>query len=219
MAIYDLEEQEQISELKAWWEQYGKFVTGIALVAAVASVGWQGLTWYQGKQANEAGALYFAVQAAADQGDPAKTREAAGQLIERFPGSLYADLSAMLSATLQFAEGDARNARAHLEWAATNGNDPVLRDLARLRLAAVMLEGGDGPEALKQLERAQPVDSLRFRFDDTRGDILALDGKPVEARKAYQAALDSLAAQGGAAGGDPLLEVIRVKLESLGVEP
>lgn len=214
MAIYDLEEQEQISELKAWWEQYGKLVTGIAVVAAVASVGWQGFNWYKGRQASEAGALYFVVQAAADRGEPAKTREATGQLIEKFPGSVYADLAAMLSANLQFAEGDARNARAHLEWVSANGNDPVLRDLARLRLAAVMFDEGAGQDALKQLERA-PVDGLRFRFDDLRGDILALDGKPAEARKAYQAALDSLAAQGGAPGGDPLLEVIRVKLESL----
>lgn len=214
MAIYDLEEQEQISELKAWWEQYGKFVTAIAVIAAVASVGWQGLTWYNNKQASEAGALYFAVQAAADKGEAARTREATGQLIERFPGSVYADLAALLSADLQFAEGDALNARAHLEWAAANGNDPVLRDLARLRLAAVLFDQGAGQDALKQLERA-PVEGLRFRFDDLRGDILALDGKPAEARKAYQAALDSLAAQGGASGGDPLLEVIRVKLESL----
>lgn len=214
MAIYDLEEQEQISELKAWWDQYGKFVTGIAVIAAVASVGWQGLTWYKNKQASEAGALYFAVQAAADRGEPARTREAAGQLIEKFPGTVYADLAAMLSATLQFAEGDPRNARAQLEWVAKHGNDAILRDLARLRLAAVMLDEGAGQDALKQLEQA-PVEGLRFRFDDLRGDILALDGKPAEARKAYQAALDALIAQGASAGGDPLLEVIRVKLESL----
>ena len=42
MAVYDLEEQEQISELKAWWAQYGNFVVTLAVVAALASVGWQG---------------------------------------------------------------------------------------------------------------------------------------------------------------------------------
>ena len=214
MAIYDLEEQEQISELKAWWEQYGKYVTGLAVIAAVASVAWQGLNWYQNKQASEAGALYSAVQAAVGKREPARTREAAGQLIEKFPGSIYADMAAMVSANLQFAEGDARNARAHLEWVVANGNDPILRDLARLRLATVMFDEGAGPDALKQLEPA-PVEGLRFRFEDLRGDILALDGKPAEARKAYQAALDLLAAQGAVAGGEPLVEVIRVKLESL----
>ena len=41
MAVYDLEEQEQISELKAWWAQYGNLVVTLAVVAALSSVGWQ----------------------------------------------------------------------------------------------------------------------------------------------------------------------------------
>ncbi len=57
MAVYDPEEQEQISELKAWWAQYGTLVTTLAVVAALASVGWQGWQWYQNRNAAEAGAL------------------------------------------------------------------------------------------------------------------------------------------------------------------
>ena len=49
MAVYDLEEQEQISELKAWWAQNGKWITTLAVVAALASVGWQGWQWYQNR--------------------------------------------------------------------------------------------------------------------------------------------------------------------------
>ena len=56
MAVYDLEEQEQISELKAWWAQYGNFVVTLALVAALTSVGWQAWNWYQNRNAGEAGA-------------------------------------------------------------------------------------------------------------------------------------------------------------------
>jgi predicted negative regulator of RcsB-dependent stress response len=40
MAVYDLEEQEKIEDLKAWWAQYGKYVsavvTGIAIVVSEA---------------------------------------------------------------------------------------------------------------------------------------------------------------------------------------
>lgn len=213
MAVYDLEEQEQISQLKAWWEQYGRFVTAIAVVAALTSVGWQAYNWYRNNQAAEAGALYYAVQAAVESGDAARTRESAGQLIERFPGSAYADMGAMLSASMQFAQGEAKNARTQLEWLAANGRDPMMRDLARLRLAAVLLEEGSRAEALAALEKP-PVAGLSSRFDDLRGDILSLEGKPTEARKAYQAALDALAREGVAAG-DALHEVIRVKSESL----
>ena len=66
MAVYDLEEQEQISELKAWWAQYGNLVVTLAVVAALASVGWQAWNWYQNRNAGEAGALYYAVQQAAE---------------------------------------------------------------------------------------------------------------------------------------------------------
>ncbi len=135
MAAYDLEEQEQISQIKAWWETYGNLVTGVALVAAVAAVGWQGWTWYQGKQSGEASVLYAAVQKAAAENKPQQVREAAGMLIEKYSGTAYADLGALLASRVQADAGDLKNARAQLGWAAEKANDPVLRELARLRLA------------------------------------------------------------------------------------
>lgn len=213
MAVYDLEEQEQISEIKAWWEQYGKFVTAILLTAAMASVGWQGLKWYQNKQATEAGILFFAVQQAAEQADAARAREAAGQIIEKFPRTAYAEMGALLSASVQFAAGDSPNARAHLEWLANNGRDPLLKDLARLRLATILLNDGEHAAALTQLEHT-PAASLRARFEDLRGDVHAVQGSYASARIAYQAALDALVVQGADAAAG-LQDVIRTKLEAL----
>lgn len=213
MAVYDLEEQEQISELKAWWAQYGKLVTTLAVAAALASVGWQGLRWYQNKQASEAGALYFVVQQAAERGDAQKAREAAGQIIEKFSGTAYAEMAALLSAGVQFSAGEGKNARAQLEWLVENGDDPALRDIARLRLASVLLDEGAHADALARLQ-AEPDAALKGRFADLRGDVLAASGKPDEARSAYQGALDAIA-QGGTEGGETLREVVRVKLQAL----
>ena len=213
MAVYDLEEQEQISELKAWWEQYGKLVTTLAVAAALASVGWQGFQWYRSKQASEAGVLYFAVQQAAEHGDAQKAREAAGQLIEKYSGTGYAGMAALLSAGAQVSAGERKNARAHLEWLADKGNDPALKDIARLRLASVLLDEGAHDDALARLQ-VEPVAALRPRFDDLRGDVLAASGKAPDARAAYQRALDGIA-QGGTDGGETLREVVRVKLQSL----
>ncbi|MDG3063347.1 tetratricopeptide repeat protein [Thauera mechernichensis] len=214
MAVYDLEEQEQISELKAWWAQYGNLVVALAVAAAVASVGWQGWQWYQNRSAVAAGGLYYAVQQAAEQQDAHKAREAAGRLIGEYPGTVSAQLGALLSAALQFEAGDLVNARAPLEWAADKGKDPALRDLARLRLAAVLLQQGELDAALARLQQA-PSAAYKARFDDLRGDILAAQGKLVEARAAYQGAIDALAGDGDEAV--TLREVVRVKLESLGV--
>jgi len=95
-----------------------------------------------------------------------------------------------------------------------NGDDAALRDIARLRLAAVLLDEGKHADALARLNAA-PVASLKARFEDLRGDVLAASGKPAEARAAYQAALDAIA-QGGSDGGQALREVVRVKSQALG---
>jgi predicted negative regulator of RcsB-dependent stress response len=212
MAVYDLEEQEQISELKAWWAQYGKLVTALAVAAAVASVGWQGWQWYQGRQAAEAGALYHGVERAAGEGDSQKARELTGKLIGNYGGTAYAQMAALLSASVQFERGDLDNARAHLEWASKDGRDPALRDIARLRLAAAMLQQGKLDDALKALD--VPVAApLQARFADLRGDVLAAQGKTAEARTAYRAALDAIA--NGGEGAAALREVVRVKLDAL----
>lgn len=212
MAVYDLEEQEQISELKAWWTQYGKLVTTLAVVAALSSVGWQGWQWYQNKNAAEAGALYYSLQQAAAENNAQKARDAAGRLIGDYAGSTYAQLGALLSAAVQFAGNDLDNARSQLEWAADKGKDPALRELARLRLAAVLLQQGAHDQALARLQPV-PSGAYKARFEDLRGDVLASQGKAAEARTAYQAAVDALAGTGDDAA--TLREVVRIKLESL----
>lgn len=212
MAVYDLEEQEQISELKAWWAQYGKLVTTIAVVAALASVGWQAWQWYSNKTAAEAGALYYSLQQAAAEQDAQKARDAAGRLIGDYGSTAYAQLGALLSASVQFAKGDLDNARSQLEWAADEGKDPALRELARLRLAAVLLQQDAADKALARLQPV-PDSAYKARFEDLRGDALAAQGKPAEARVAYQAAIDALATAGEEAV--TLREVVRIKLESL----
>jgi predicted negative regulator of RcsB-dependent stress response len=85
MATYDLEEQEQISELKTWWKMYGNLVTGVLLAVAVGVAGWQGWNWYQRKQATEASVIYAAVQKAPWKADAKRVREAAGELTRNIP--------------------------------------------------------------------------------------------------------------------------------------
>ena len=213
MAIYDLEQQEQISALKSWWEQYGTLVTGIAAAAAVVSVGWQGYNWYSNKVAAEASGMYSSVQQAIGRDDDAATRGAADALRAEHGGSVYAEFGSLLAASHLFAKGDTAQAQAALQWQVDKGSDALLRDIARLRLAAVHLSAGEHDAAIKVLEAA-PDASLRARFDDLRGDVLTAAGKPADARKAYQAALDTLAAE-AALGGDLFSEIIRVKVEAL----
>ncbi|NML24162.1 YfgM family protein [Zoogloea dura] len=214
MAAFDLEEQEQISQIKGWWEENGKLVTTLAVVAALASVGWQGWNWYRGKQGTEASALYTAVQQAAGEKNAQKAREAAGLIIDKYSGTPYADLAALLSAKVQSDAGDLKNARVPLAWAAEKANDPALRNIARLRLATVLFDDKAYDEALAQLQA--PTDAeLAARFADLKGDILVAQGKPAEARVAYKAAVDALSTA-VKAESSTLREIAQAKLDAIG---
>jgi predicted negative regulator of RcsB-dependent stress response len=132
MATYDLEEQEQLDELKTWWKMYGNIVTGILVALALAVAGWQGWNWWQRQQAAQASAVFSALQAATAQRDAKRARELAGELIDKYSVTSYAGMGALLSARAQVDAGDAKSARVQLAWAAENARDPGLRDLARL---------------------------------------------------------------------------------------
>jgi predicted negative regulator of RcsB-dependent stress response len=228
MAVYDLEEQEQLDELKTWWKQYGNLVTTIVLALALAALAWQGWNWWQRKQSAEASALYMDTQRAAAQGDAKRARELAGELIDKYSGTAYAGMAVMLAGKTQAAAGDLKSARAQLEWAAGNAKDEALRDLARLRLAAVLLDEKAYDEAQKQLA-TEPAAALAPRFNELKGDVLVAQGKVAEARAAYEAALARLAAKVGAADGSspgqggaaaaqtaPYRDVLQAKLDALG---
>lgn len=217
MATYDLEEQEKLDELKTWWKMYGNLVTALVVVAALAVFGWQAWNWWQRSQAAQASGLYSGVQMAVAQKDAKRARELAGELIDKFGGSAYASMGALLSAKAQMEGGDIKTARAQLSWAADNAKDSALRDLARLRLAAVLLDDKAYDEALKQLA-AEPAAAFAARFSELKGDILASQGKMAEAKSAYETALGKLDIASKAEGGrlGPYREMLQTKLDALG---
>jgi predicted negative regulator of RcsB-dependent stress response len=220
MAVYDLEEQEQISELKTWWRMYGNLVTAALLAVSAAVVGWQAWNWYQGKQTAEASVIYAAVQKGAMERDAKRVREAAGELTEKYPGTAYAAMAALTSARMQFDAGDLKTARAQLQWVAEKARDKDLRDLGRLRLAHVLFDDQALDEALKLLT-GEPVPAFAARYDELRGDILVAQNKKAEARSAYQAALTKQDVIDKAAGSQNGREtqyrgLLQMKLDSLG---
>ena len=212
MAHYDLEEQEQIDSLKTWWKMYGNLVSGVLVAISVAGLGWQGWGWYQRSQAAQAAGIYAVLEQAAALRDGQKVKAAAGELAEKFGSTSYAWLGALVAARQSFDAGDLKTARAQLSWAVDNAKDEV-KDLARLRLAAVLLDEKAYDEALKQLEAAHDA-AFAARFLELKGDVLAAQGEVPEARAAYKAALDKGEVREGRGGAGR--ELLRQKLDSLG---
>jgi predicted negative regulator of RcsB-dependent stress response len=197
---------------------HGNLVTGIMVAVALAVVGWQGWNWWQRQQAAQASAVFSAVQTAAMQRDAKRARELAGELIDKYSSTAYAGMGALLAARVQVDAGDTRNARVQLTWAADNAKDPGLRELARLRLAAVMLDEKEYDAAMKQLA-AEPPAGFGPRFAELRGDVFAAQGKTAEAVAAYDAALakfEVLAKDDEARQRGGYKEMLQAKRDALG---
>lgn len=214
MAAYDLEEQEQLANLKAWWNQNGNLVTGALLAVSLAVVGWQGWNWYQRGQSAQASQLYAVIQAAEAAGDGKRVQTAAGDLIDKFSGTHYAPLAALIAGRAAFAEGDRATARAKLQWAAEHGGDE-LHDLAQLRLATVLLDDKAYDDALKAVASPR-LPAFAGRFAEVRGDILVAQGKTAEAAVAYDAAIKLLGEGDVAARNARGKDLVQQKRDALG---
>ncbi|HVL35682.1 MAG TPA: tetratricopeptide repeat protein [Burkholderiales bacterium] len=206
----DLEEQEKLEELKAWWRQHGTLVAAVILAVAAGFASWQGWRWYQANQAANASALYDQLTKAVQANDPKALRDAAGTLVETYPRTAYAAMGALVTARYFFEREDLRSAKLQLQWVMERARSEDFRDLARLRLAALLLDEKAYDEALKLLQQPHGA-AYEAPYAALRGDILVAQDQTVEARTAYTAALEKAARQ------DPAFqESIRMRLEALG---
>ena len=218
MAVYDLEEQEQLEELKTWWKQHGNLTTTIITIVAMVVAAWQGWNWWQRQQSAQASAVYSSLEQAIGAQDAKKARELAGELIEKFPSTSYAQMGALLSARAQVEFGDSKTAHTQLQWVADHADDEMAKDLARLRLAALLLDEKSYDEALKQLT-APPQPDLTARYAELRADVFAAQGKKADAATSYTAALAALDKAPKSEGPSPhasYREMLQIKLDALG---
>jgi predicted negative regulator of RcsB-dependent stress response len=206
----DLEEQEQVEELKAWWKQHGGMITAVVVAVAVGFIGWQGWRWYQTNQAAHASALYETVTKAVQANDAKALRDAAGTLVESYPRTLYASMGALVAARYYFDRSDPKSAKAQLAWVIERAPSQDFKDLARLRLAAVLLDEKAYDEALKTLD-AKTAAAYEAQYAALRGDVLVAKNQAADAKAAYKLALEK------AEGGDSAFtESVRMRLDALG---
>ena len=209
---YDLEEQEKLDELKAWWNQYGGLIIAATTAALLTVAAFQGWNYYKSRQAVGAVTLYEQMGEAERAADHKRVRDIAAQIVEKYGSTPYAVIAALTAAKAAFVSGDLAAAKAQLKWVIDNAREDEIKDMARLRLAGVLLDEKSYDEALKLLE-TRPAESMTGLYADLKGDILAAQGKPAEARAAYQLALDKSEA------GSPYRATIQLKLDALGEAP
>ena len=205
---YDLEEQEQIDELKAWWKQNGKMLSTLVIGVFVAYAAYQGWHYFQNKQAVEA-STQFQELTVTDEKDLKSIQFKSAALMENFASTPYAGRAALFAAKANYQANDAKSAKAQLDWAIKNAKETTVSALASLQLANILAEEKDFDGALKLLN-AKHDTGFDGLFADLKGDILVSLGKSAEAKVAYQEALTKLDPQG------KFRALTQQKLESLG---
>ena len=212
MAAYDLEEQERIDALKDWWAKWGTWIyvaIGAFLVGILAVQGWR---YYQRSQGEQAEVLFKSVQKTAQEGAAAKESkklsEAASAIAEKFPNAFYASEAQLMAAKAAFDLNDFATAKKHLLWVTEKGPS-VHSNVARIRLASVMLEEKQFDEALKVLDQVKE-EAYSSMAADLRGDVLVSQGRRDEARAAYQIAVEK------AGDRSPMKALSQAKLDGVG---
>jgi predicted negative regulator of RcsB-dependent stress response len=209
---YDLEEQEQLDELKHFWREYGNLITWALIVVFGAIAAWNGWHYWQNQQAGQAAALYDEVERAAQAGDTDRVERAFSDMKERFGRTTFAQQAGLLAAAALEQKGKPDAAKAALAWVADKASDDGYQAVARLRLASILMDAKAYDEALKQLTAAFPREFEPLAAD-RRGDIYALQGKKAEAKGEYEKAYKGLEDR------SDYRKLVEVKLGALGVDP
>jgi predicted negative regulator of RcsB-dependent stress response len=208
----DLEEQEQLDQLKSFWKQYGNLITWTLIAALGAYAAWNGWNYWQRDQSGKASAMYDELEKAAQAGDAAKAAGVFSDMKERFPRTTFTQQGALLAAKTQFDKGQLDAAAATLTWVADNASEAEYQSAARLRLAGLLLDQKKYDDALKVLDAATAKE-FEALVADRRGDVLLAQGKTDDAKAAYNKAWTAMA---------PTIDyrrLIEAKLTALGAAP
>ena len=208
----DLEEQEQLDQLKTFWKRYGNLLTWLLIVVLGAFAAWNGWNWWQRDQAAKSGAMFDQLDKAAQAGDADQAGRVFADMKDRYPRTAFTEQGGLMTAKVQVDKGQADAALATLAWVGANATEVEYRTVAKLRAAGVLLDQKKYDDALKQLDGATAPDFTAL-VKDRRGDVLLAQGKKDDAKTAYMKAWQAM---------DPKVDyrrLIEAKLTALGASP
>jgi len=197
-----LTEEEQLEAMKRWWNENGKWVVAAVVLSVGGYFGWGAWQDHQRAQAEAASQLYtelldtLAVQESSDEPEEADLASAQGLVTELkndYADTAYAANAALIRAGWAVEDGEPDLAEQQLRWVLKQKPDEPVAEIARLRLARVLLAKDDAEAALAQLAEDPPVASLKSDYAELRGDSHLALGETQAAREAYEEALNSLA--------------------------
>ena len=208
----DLEEQEQLDQLKHFWNTWGTLISSLLIVIFGSVAAWNGYQYWQNRQGSQASALLDAIEIAVQTGDQPRVKQIFSDIQNKYASAVQAGQAGLLIAKMQSDQGNADDAKASLEWVANHASDVGYQSLARLRLVSLLIEQKSYDAALQSLSKKFPAE-----FDailaDRKGDILMLQGKKQDAVVEYTRAYKDFSE------GTEYRRLVEVKLNALGAQP
>jgi predicted negative regulator of RcsB-dependent stress response len=207
MAEEYLTDDEQLEAVKRAFTEYAPWILG-GVVLGVG--GWYGFQHYQSHKnevAFRAADQFSQMTVALQMNDPKKSLQIADALIKEYPNSPYADQAQLTIARIDVESGKSADAVGPLTQVMNNSKDTELQQIARLRLARVLIDEGKPDDAIKLLAAGTPG-SFAGRFHEVHGDALY-------AKKDIPGAIAEYSAALGASDGGADAAMLQLKLADL----
>lgn len=210
---YDLEEQEQLDEFRAWWNKNGKLVTRLVIAAAVAYGGWQGYQSWMNSKATAASTAYQTLVSTPLLDVDSKKAEQISKDAEAIEADYsmtpYAGRAALFAARALHEANKSEAAEKQLRWAMAEAKEPAIKHMAAVEVAGLQIERNALDDAKKTLAA---IDDKGFDGikNALLGDIYIANKQEKEAKDAYNKALQGLDPEG------KLFYLTQQKLDALG---
>ena len=206
----DLEEQEQLDQLKHFWNNWGTIISFVLVVVFGSVAAWNGYQFWQNREALHAASLLNAIENAAQASDKNRLEQAFIDIRNKYAATTQAGQAGFIAAKFEIERGNLDAGQAALDWVAAHSSDDAYKTLAKLRLANLLIEKKSYDSALQHL-----TGKFDMEFDaivaDRKGDIFSLQNKKQEAILEYARAYKNMNDR------FEYRRLIEVKLNALGV--
>jgi len=208
----DLEEQEQLDQLKHFWNTWGTLISSLLIVVFGAVSVWNGYQFWQSRQGTQASALLDAMESAVQAGDPSRAKQIFDDIRDKYAKTAQAGQAGLLVAKMQSDQEKIEDAKATLKWVANHASDEGYQSLARLRLVSLLIKEKSYDAALEPLSQKFPAE-FNALVADRKGDVLVLQGQKQSAIAEYTQAYKDFSE------GAEYRRLVEVKLNALGAQP
>lgn len=185
MSLSDLEQKQMV---KAWVKEYGYYILFSVVFFLAANFGWR--YWQQQKitKIESATFMYSQMMEASEEDRKEEANLYAEKLIKDYSDSIYASFASLMLAKDYAEKDNLESAEEKLRFVIKNSPAADIEDLARFRLARILIDMKEPQKALDLL----PADYdgvFVVEYSEVRGDAFSALDKKEDAEKEYKNAM------------------------------